>query len=227
MSKGTKHKADWKETTLQVVIDAKRLYCHSVKIMGNEKVFKPVNDFRGATLMTVHETLLDVYVKTWEANRINVSRHPELADERLALQRFAIADCHRLLALFELVKSQFHVPAAKFWNWMNMLAEVGLTLHPRKTRVVTADEGGLFPGFRFRVTSTGKVLMLRDPAKVKDIRRRLRRLAALVRKGRRTAEDFENCYGCIRACLSEGNSARLVRNMDNYANELRRTLYAA
>ena len=35
MAKGTKHKADWKETTLQVVIDAKRIYCHSMKIMDN------------------------------------------------------------------------------------------------------------------------------------------------------------------------------------------------
>lgn len=33
MGKGTKHAADWKETTLQVVIDARRLYCHSVKIV--------------------------------------------------------------------------------------------------------------------------------------------------------------------------------------------------
>lgn len=101
------------------------------------------------------------------------------------------------------------------------LAEVGLTLHPKKTRVVTADKGGLFLGFVFRVTDNGKVLMLRDPAKVKDCRRRLRRLANLVRRGRRTVEDFDNCYQCIRACMSEGNSARLLRNMDNFVGSLR------
>lgn len=104
------------------------------------------------------------------------------------------------------------------------LAEVGLAFHPRKTRVVTADKGGLFLGFVFRVTPSGKVLMLRDPDKVKDNRRHLRRLAGLVRRGRRTVEDFENCYGCIRACISEGNSVRLIRNMDNFVNELRREI---
>ena len=125
MGKGTKHAADWKMTTLKVAIDARRLYCHSVKIMSNEKVFKPSNDFRGATLITIHETLLDIYVKVWEANRINVSKSPELASERLALQRFAVSGCSRLLALFELAKSQFHLDSGKFWNWMNMLVTVG------------------------------------------------------------------------------------------------------
>lgn len=60
MGKGTEHKKDWKPTTLQVVIDAKRLYYHSTKIMSNEKVFNPKNDFRGSTLIRIHELLLDV-----------------------------------------------------------------------------------------------------------------------------------------------------------------------
>lgn len=101
------------------------------------------------------------------------------------------------------------------------LAEVGLSLHPKKTQVVTADKGGLFLGFLFRVTESGKVLMLRDPAKVKDCRRRLRRLAVLVRRGRRSIEDFDNCYQCIRASMSEGNSMRLLRNMDQFVGSLR------
>lgn len=125
MGKGTRHASDWKPTTLKVAVDARRLYCHSVKIMSNEKVFKPSNDFRGCTLITVHELLLDVYIKTWEANRINAVRHPEEAEDRLALQRAAMADCHRLLAMFELVKHQFHLDSGKFWNWMNMLYDVG------------------------------------------------------------------------------------------------------
>lgn len=128
MGKGTKHKADWKETTLQVVIDAKRVYCHSVKIMGNEKVFNPKNDFHNTTLIRITELLLDVYSKTWEANRINVAKEPELADERLALQRHAIVGVKMLLPLFELAKMQFHLDGKKFWNWMNMLVELGKKL---------------------------------------------------------------------------------------------------
>lgn len=33
MPRGTQHKRDWKETTLQVVIDAKRLYCNSKRLL--------------------------------------------------------------------------------------------------------------------------------------------------------------------------------------------------
>ena len=144
MAKGTKHKADWKETTLQVVIDAKRLYCHSMKIMGNEKVFNPKNDFHNVTLIRISELLLDVYSKTWEANRINVSKEPDMANERLALQRQAIVDAKLLLSLFELAKSQFHLESRKFWNWMNMLVEFGRKLaawHKSDVSRYGAEEG--------------------------------------------------------------------------------------
>ncbi len=124
MGRGTKHAADWKETTLQVVIDAKRLYCHSVKIMGNEKVFNPRNDFQNSTLLRIQQALLSVYTNVWDANRINVLKEPDMACERLELQRWAIVECKRLLSLFELAKPQFHIPTAKFWNWMSMLVEL-------------------------------------------------------------------------------------------------------
>lgn len=128
MAKGTKHKADWQETKLQVVIDAKKLYCHSVKIMGNKKVFNPENDFHNRTLIKISDLLIDVYSKTWEANRINVPKEPELAGERLSLQRHAIVSAKLLLPLFELAKTQFHLEGRKFWHWMNMLVELGKKL---------------------------------------------------------------------------------------------------
>lgn len=180
MPRGTQHKRDWKETTLQVVIDAKRLYCHSVKIMSNEKVFKPSNDFRGLTLIRVHELLLDVYTKTWEANRINVSKEPALKDERLALQRF----------------------------------------HPDKTVVVTADNAGIFLGFKYRVTESGKVLMFRDPVCVKANRRTYRRLANKIKRREALASDLETSYTCVRNFMAKGNSKRLLRRMDHFVNSL-------
>ena len=123
MGKGTLHKKDHKPTTLQVVVDLKRLYCHSAKIMPNEKVFNPKNDFHNSTLIRINETLLDMFSKAFTANTINVEKEPRLAGERLALQCFAIEDARQLLAVFDLAKSQFHLPERKFWNWMEMLVE--------------------------------------------------------------------------------------------------------
>lgn len=102
------------------------------------------------------------------------------------------------------------------------LAEVGLKLHPKKTRVVTADKGVLFLGFSCRVTETGKVLMLRDPAQVKAIRRKYRRLANRVKYGRSEIEDLDNSYRCVRSFMSKGNSRRLIQRMDNFVNNLKK-----
>lgn len=102
------------------------------------------------------------------------------------------------------------------------LAEVGLKLHPKKTQVVTADKGGLFLGFIYRVTETGKVLMLRDPAQVKAIRRKYRRLANRVKCGRSGIEDLDNSYRCVRSFMSKGNSRRLIRRMDDFVENLKK-----
>lgn len=124
MGKGTIHVKDHKPTTLQVIVDIKRLYCHSAKIMANEKVFNPNNDFHNSTLIRINETLLDMFSKAFTANGINADKEPRLSDERLALQRFAIADAKQLIAVFDLAKTQFHLPERKFWNWMEMLVDV-------------------------------------------------------------------------------------------------------
>ena len=91
MGRGTKHKADWKETTLQVVIDARRLYCHSVKIMGNEKVFNPKNDFQNSTLIKIQESLLSVYTRVWDANRIRSASRKSAGGSVVSRTRFTAA----------------------------------------------------------------------------------------------------------------------------------------
>lgn len=155
MGKGTKHKSDWKETTLQVVVDAKRFFCHSVKIMGNDKVFAPTNDFRGMTLMRAFDLAYDIYEKVWTANTINVSKTPDLAGERLTLQRAAILSCRQFLALMELMKMQFHLRSQKYWNWKRMLLDLGIKTsawnksdaarYAKKDDLVKQDGGRLIP----------------------------------------------------------------------------------
>ena len=136
MGKGTKHKNDWRETILQTAIDARRLYIHSVKIMSNPKAFNPINDFNGATLKLIQETALTIYMDVWKANRINAVKHPEEAGRRLALQKDALERCAEFLALAELAKPQFHLPAAKFWNWMDMGFHLAIKIDAWQERFV-------------------------------------------------------------------------------------------
>lgn len=93
MGKGTKHARDWNETPLQVLIDARNLYIHSVRIMGNPKHFNPADDFHNETLYLIQRELLHVYVSARAANRINVTKEPWRARERLALQDEALTSC--------------------------------------------------------------------------------------------------------------------------------------
>lgn len=128
MGKGTKHLRDWKETTLQVVVDAKRLFCHSIHIMGNPKCFDPKNDFQNTTLLRLADTFLSIYSNVWDANHINAVKNPNQASERLELQNWAIVYCRQALMLVELAKPLFHLDSRKYWNWANMIVNLGKKL---------------------------------------------------------------------------------------------------
>lgn len=106
------------------------------------------------------------------------------------------------------------------------LSRVGLWFHEKKTRTMRASDGIMFLGFIFRVTETGRVLMFRDPDKVKALRRKFRRLANKVRRGEAEAEVIDESWQCARACMEEGNSKRLLRNMDNFVNNIKEEINA-
>lgn len=94
------------------------------------------------------------------------------------------------------------------------LEKVGLRLNTEKTRVVSLRSGELFLGFRFRLTETGKVLMLTDPVRVKAERRKLCRMAILVSKGTMKEEKRRACYESWRAHASKGTNRALILKMD-------------
>ena len=102
------------------------------------------------------------------------------------------------------------------------LARIGMTLHPDKTRILSARDGVLFLGFLLKVTETGKVIMMRDPKRVKEIKRRLRRLAHKVWRGETEPDAIDKSYECVRACMSKGNSLRLIRSMDDFVSSLKK-----
>lgn len=93
-------------------------------------------------------------------------------------------------------------------------------INERKTRIYPLSESIEFLGFHFRLTDTGKVLMNILPKRVKQERKKLRRLVARSRRGLMPREKVDESYGAWRNHASKGNSYRLLRRMDKYYQDL-------
>ena len=96
----------------------------------------------------------------------------------------------------------------------------GMELHPKKTRIYPLKDGIKVLGFTFRVTKTGKVIRIINPDNVKHERKKLYRMAQLVRAGKMTRAKFWECYHAWKAHAELGNSHQMLQKMDKYAKSL-------
>lgn len=94
------------------------------------------------------------------------------------------------------------------------LHNLGFELNSKKSRVYPLRDGVPFLGFDFHLTDTGKVLMLVKPSNVKEMRRRIGRMAALARSGRCMRADVDESYRAWRNHAGKGDSFRLIRRSD-------------
>ena len=99
-------------------------------------------------------------------------------------------------------------------------AEDGMKLHPTKTKIVRLRDGFRFLGFIYRMTPEGKVIMTVDPKNVKAERKRLYRLAKLIKAGKKPISAMYEQYKSWRAHAAKGNSKKLLQRMDNYVKTL-------
>lgn len=100
-------------------------------------------------------------------------------------------------------------------------AKVGLSLHPRKSRVVRAMDGVQFLGFVYRITESGRVLMFRDPQRIKETRRKYRRLSAKIKRGEVAPDRLDASYQGVRSCMEKGTNVMLVRKMDDFVKMIK------
>jgi len=103
------------------------------------------------------------------------------------------------------------------------LSTLCFEINPDKTRIFNLSEGIPFLGFIFRLTETGKVLMLIKSENVKMQRKKLRRLVNKSMRGGLSREKVDESYMAWRNHASKGNTYRLLQRMDKYYNELWRS----
>ena len=100
------------------------------------------------------------------------------------------------------------------------LNDLGLELNHKKTGIQPISQGVHFLGFSFRLTESGKVLMILEHKKVSKERRKLKKLSALVKSGEMTKQHADDCYNAWKAHASKGNCKTLIARMDAYYNSL-------
>ena len=94
------------------------------------------------------------------------------------------------------------------------LHNLGFELNPKKSRVYPLRDGVPFLGFDFHLTDTGKALMFVKPSNVKDMRRRIAKMARLSRNGRIMRAEVDESYRAWRNHAGKGDSFRLIRRCD-------------
>ena len=103
---------------------------------------------------------------------------------------------------------------------INYLHSIEFDINPKKTRIYPLSIGIEFLGFDYRITDTGKVLMLVRSENVKRERRKLRRLVAKSKRGGIPRDKVDESYVAWRNHAEKGNSYQLLKNMDAYYQSL-------
>lgn len=100
------------------------------------------------------------------------------------------------------------------------LSLYGFEVNMKKTKTYKLKDGFEFLGFKFRLTETGKVLMIINSENIKRERRKLRRAAKLVKNGILRKEKVDEMYVSWKAHASKGNSYKLIMRMDKFYQSL-------
>ena len=100
------------------------------------------------------------------------------------------------------------------------LGNIKFELHPKKTRLYKINKGIDFLGFKFKLTDTGKIVLLIDPLNVKKRRMKLYRMVAMVKSGNMSKHKVYECSESWKAHARKGNSFKIIERMDKYLKRL-------
>lgn len=107
---------------------------------------------------------------------------------------------------------------------LHLKEDYGLEVNEKKTHITPLIEGFRFLGFDFHIDPDGHIWITIDPASVKHERKKIYRLASGVNSGKISEKKADECISAWYAHAAIGNSVRLIRRINGYYINLRRTL---
>lgn len=100
------------------------------------------------------------------------------------------------------------------------LSKLGFRVHPNKTKIFPLKQGFLFLGFTFKITQTGKVLMLINGKNVKHEKQKLKKMVRKAKLGLIKREKVLECYTAWKAHASAGTTYKTLQKMDKFYSDL-------
>lgn len=100
------------------------------------------------------------------------------------------------------------------------LSKIGFEPNPKKTKIYPLSDGIPFLGFVFKLTDTGKALMLANPEKVKEARKKYVRLVAKAKRENLPRKYVDDSFNTWINHISKGNTYNLVQRLKQFYNDL-------
>lgn len=101
-----------------------------------------------------------------------------------------------------------------------LIGELGLSTNKKKTQIFKLSQGINYLGFVFRVTNTGKVLVLLGKENIIKRKRKIRKHYSLYLEGKLSREKAKECYVSWKSHANNGDSYKIIRSMDVYFRKI-------
>lgn len=100
------------------------------------------------------------------------------------------------------------------------LAEIGIVLNPKKTRIIKLSKGFTFLKTLHFLTSTGRIIRKASRGSIVRQRRKLKKFKKFVDAGEMSYAHVYNSYMSWRGYIGHKNAYRTIQSMDKLFNEL-------
>ena len=107
---------------LEVHVKAQFLASYTAQILKNEKIFSPEID--SVLVNRIRNCAYDIYIKSWQANKIRAETNEINRAMRYRLQEEAILKCDELHASIGIAKSVYHLRSRRMKFWSGLIIEV-------------------------------------------------------------------------------------------------------
>ena len=115
---------------LEVHVKAQFLASYTAEILKNQNVFSP--DIDPSLLNRIRNCAIDIYVKSWQANKIHADTNKINREMRYRLQEEAILLCDELHACIGIAKKVYHLRRRRMKYWSGQIQDVRALLQAWK-----------------------------------------------------------------------------------------------